>query len=160
MFTHKIKKSFCLKLALLTFIPLLTPFQTDSALAWPWSPGTVNCDDVHVTVKNMTTKRIKVIDLHYYDPARQKWYSEPITNEIIPAGRDWTITRDLEQVNKKKTRISVRYRVEEGNSRSDDWSNRIDQWAPSRFVCDAGDAYAFSVTETTPGRYDGKGNEH
>ncbi|MEM9136460.1 MAG: hypothetical protein AAGB01_03810 [Cyanobacteria bacterium P01_F01_bin.42] len=144
-----IKKAVCLKLALLSFIPLLAP--TDPASAGLFSKGSVHCKNVHMTINNNTGKRIKIVDLHYYDPARQRWYSEVIKNEQVPNGKPWTATRRLEQVNKKKTRLSVRYRVEEG---ANEWSGTIDQWAPSRFVCDAGDSYEFSVTQITPGKYE------
>ena len=142
-----IKKAVLLKLALLSFIPALTPVSSAEA-GW-FSKGSPHCKDVYVSVKNETGTRINILDLHYYDPARQKWYSEPISNEIIPDQQHWSVTRRLEQVNKKNTRLSIRYRVDEGDGT---WSKTIDQWAPSRFVCDNGDQYTFSVNKTAPGK--------
>ena len=147
MFNKIIKKTIGLNIALLTVIPSLA--TASPAFALFGSERSNHCKDVYLSVVNGTGERIKIIDLHYYDPAKQIWRSEPIGNEEIAPGNNWQETRTLEKVNKKKIRISIRYRVEE----EDGWSKKIDQWAPSRFVCDKNDSYEFTVTKTTPGEY-------
>ncbi|ACB49387.1 hypothetical protein cce_0035 [Crocosphaera subtropica ATCC 51142] len=103
-----------------------------------------HCKDVYLKVVNNTGNQIKVIDLDYYDPAYQKWRSEPVPNEVIPDGQVWQETRRLEKVNEKNIRIRVEYRIPDPE-RNGGWSREVLTKESSRQVCSPGKVYEITL---------------
>ncbi len=104
-----------------------------------------HCKDVYLKVVNNTGNEIKVIDLDYYDPAYEKWRSEPVSNEVIPNNQVWQETRRLERVNEKNIRIRVKYRVPDSD-RMGGWSEVFTKESSPRQVCSPGKIYEVTVT--------------
>ena len=98
-----------------------------------------HCKNVYVSAVNLTQSKIKIIDLDYYDPAYQKWRSEPTPNQVIPAGRQWQETRRLEKVNAKQTAIRIKYRKPKTKGFGK-WSKVFTAYSTSQ-VCGKGSIY-------------------
>lgn len=97
------------------------------------------CKDVHVAAVNKTGKPVKVIDMHYRISGYGK-KSEPIRNTDVPKNRIYTITRNLEKANERKTQIEVLYRVRNKTRGLNQWSGI--KRAKSTFqACKRGRAY-------------------
>ncbi len=105
-----------------------------------------HCKDVYLKVINNTGNEIKVIDLDYYDPAYQKWRSEPVPNEVIPNNQVWQETRRLENVNQKNIRIRVEYRIPDSD-RMGGWSREVfTKESSPRQICSPGTIYEITLT--------------
>ena len=96
------------------------------------------CKRVYMRVDNATGNRIKVIDIDYYNPAQRRYKSEPTRNREVPVGQTWSDTRNLEQVNARRTWIKVKYRKQKPNGR---WS-KVKSKTSIPAVCGRGSQYA------------------
>lgn len=97
------------------------------------------CKNVQLEVINETGDKINIVDIDYWDPAKGRkggWRSEPIKNETLADDGNWRETRNLERVNKRKTRIRVEYRIP---GKFGGWSLKKYSKKSSRFTCDARD---------------------
>ena len=95
------------------------------------------CKRVYMRVDNGTSKRIKVIDIDYYNPASGRYKSEPTRNREVPAGQTRSDTRNLEQVNARRTWIKVKYRIKKPNGR---WS-KVRSKTSTAGTCRRGSTY-------------------
>ncbi len=79
------------------------------------------CKNVHLEVKNETSKPIKILDLDYWDSESEKWRSEPVRNETIHKNRTWQENRNLERVNGQPVKVRIKYKKMKWSKFSKKW---------------------------------------
>lgn len=97
------------KLATTTLTTLVAATAFSAMMAGPAAAGNA-CKQVYLKVVNQTGGSVKIIDLDYWNPATNRYKSEPTRNKVIPNGQPWSDVRSLEQVNARQTWIRIKYR--------------------------------------------------
>lgn len=103
------------------------------------------CRNVQLEVINKTGDKINIVDIDYWDPAKGRdggWRSEPIKNETLNNNRTWRETRNLEKVNKRRTKMRVEYRIK---GKLGGWSFKKYKKNSGSFTCDARDTVSVTL---------------
>lgn len=104
-----------------------------------------NCRQIFVQAVNKTGKTIKVIDMDYMISGYGR-KSEPVPNQIVPRGRIWSMTHNLERANERNTRIIVKYRVKRHDHGPFKWSHVFKKESAFR-ECKRGRSYSVVLTQ-------------
>ena len=104
------------------------------------------CKNVQIEVINKTGGTINIVDIDYWDPAMGKkggWRSEPIKNEELGKNKTWRETRNLEKINKRKSKLRIEYRVK---GKMGGWSFKKHKKFSDGFTCDARDTVSVTIS--------------
>ncbi len=69
-----------------------------------FTPG---CKNVYVKATNRTGKRIKIVDVDFYDTKQKRWRSKIVSNQEIPPGEVWARTMKLQKVGGDETQLRI-----------------------------------------------------
>ncbi len=104
-----------------------------------FSPG---CKDVKILARNRTGRKIKVVDIDFYDYKQNRWRSKLTRNKNVRAGEDFKRTYKLQKVLGDATKLKVQYRVHRGGLR---WSE-VKEGVSPKTVCRRGMQFTLNLT--------------
>ncbi len=90
------------------------------------SPG---CKDVRIVGKNKTGKKIKVVDIDFYDYQKNGWRSKNTWNKKLENGETFDRKYRLQKVGGDATKVKIQYKVHEGGWK---WSRMLSSSSSKR----------------------------